>query len=425
MPRLTNSCRPQGVNIMEIKELVEAVNTANTELKNLKEKHDAELKAANDGSSEAKEAVGELKSAMDEMAAKHEQAMNDLVAQMKRPGFGEPEQAKSLGQSYVAEAKELMDSGNLLGKSIQIQYKDITGTTGSGGALVRPDRDPTVYRTIGGMRQMRIADLIPSIPTSSNAVEIMRLSDAGDPAAPQGTGAGTGAGELETKASTTLTWELVTVSIPTIAVHTKASRQILSDAPMLQSTIDGELTYKLQLESDDQLLNGDGTGQNLTGILTDSSINDVGELATGTDPADVPAAMIDHIRAAITECQKSEYYNINGLVMNPVDWQTLETAKATDGHYLLVAFAATAGEAQTVWRVPVIVTNAMPESTFLLGDWTLGAQRYVREGVSIRTSEHHDVNFTQNAITILCEERYGLGISRPLAFTKGAFTVAG
>ena len=406
---------------MEIKELVEAVNIANTELKNLKAKHDAELKAANEGSAEAKTAVGELKSAMDEMAQKHEQAMNDLVAQMKRPGFGEPEQAKSLGQAYVAEAKELMDSGNLLGKSIQI--KDITGTPGSGGALVRPDRDPTVYRSIGGMRQLRIADLIPSIPTSSNAVEIMRLSDAGDPAAPQGTVAGTGAGELATKASATMVWELVTVSIPTIAVHTKASRQILSDAPMLQSVIDGELSYKLQLESDDQLLNGDGLGQNLTGILNDTSINDVGELAVGTAAEDVPAAMIDHIRAAITECQKSEYYNINGLVMNPVDWQTLETAKATDGHYLLVAFAATAGEAQTVWRVPVIITNAMPESTFLLGDWTLGAQRYVREGVSIRTSEHHDVNFTQNAITILAEERYGLGISRPKAFTKGAFTV--
>lgn len=407
---------------MELKDLVEQFNTVNTEMKNLRQKHEEELKAANDGSAEAKEQVAELKSALDEMSQKHEQSLNDLVAEMKRPGAFQEEKAKSLGAAYVAEAKESIEAGNLLGKSFQI--KDITGTTGSGGALVRPDRDPTVYRTIGGMRQIRIADLIPSIPTSSNAVEIMRLANAGDPAAPQGTVAGTGAGELATKASATLAWELVTVSIPTIAVHTKASRQILSDAPMLQSTIDGELSYKLQLESDAQLLNGDGTGQNLTGILTDTSINDVGEIASGTAADDVPAAMIEKIRAAVTECQKNEYYNVNGLVLNPVDWQALETAKATDGHYLLVAFAATSGETPTVWRVPVIVTNAIAANTFLLGDWTLGAQRYVREGISIRTSEHHDVNFTQNAITILAEERYGLGISRPKAFTKGAFTVA-
>lgn len=409
---------------MELKDLVEQFNTVNTELKNLRQKHEEELKAANDGNAEAKTAVEDLKTQLEEMSTKHEQSLNDLVAEMKRPGGGQGEEVKTLGGAFVTEAKEAIDGGTLLGKSIKIESKDITGTTGSGGALVRPDRDPTVYRSIGGMRQMRIADLIPSIPTSSNAVEIMRLSDAGNPAAPQGTVAGTGEGELATKASATLVWELVTVSIPTIAVHTKASRQILSDAPMLQSTIDGELTYKLQLESDDQLLNGDGTGQNLTGILQDTSINDVGQLASGTAADDVPAAMIEHIRSAITQCQISEYYNINGLVMNPVDWQTLETAKATDGHYLLVAFAATAGEAQTVWRVPVIVTNAMPADNFLLGDWTLGAQRYVREGVSIRTSEHHDVNFTQNAITILAEERYALGISRPKAFTKGLFTVA-
>jgi HK97 family phage major capsid protein len=193
---------------------------------------------------------------------------------------------------------------------------------------------------------------------------------------------------------------------------------------MLQGIIDGELTYKLQLESDNQLLNGDGTGQNLTGLLVDAGINSVGEIETGTTAAELPGAMIDHIRAAVTECQKNEYYNINGLVLNPVDWQTLETAKATDGHYLLVAFAATSPETPSIWRIPVIVTNAMPESSFLLGDWNLGAQLYRREGVGVRVSESHDVNFTQNAVQILAEERYGLGISRPKAYCKGLFTVA-
>src|SRR5690554_344 len=410
---------------MELKDLMDQLNAASTEVKNLKDKHAAEVK-------ELGEAQAETKAALEQLTADHEEKMNQVTEALKKVQVkgheypGHAAEAKTIGQSFVESFGEDFSEKSVFRNRVEI--KDISGGAASGGALVRPDRDPTVYRTIGGMRQLRIADLLPSIPTASNAVEIMRLADAGGPAGPQQAASdpssATGGGELQTKLSTTLTWELVTVSIPTIAVHTKASRQILSDAPMLQSTIDGELTYKLQLESDDQLLNGDGTGQNLTGILQDASINDVGELANGTAPADVPAAMIDHIRAAITECQKSEYYNINGLVMNPVDWQTLETAKATDGHYLLVAFAATSGETPTVWRVPVIVTNAIAENTFLLGDWTLGAQLYVREGISIRTSEHHDVNFTQNAITILAEQRYGLGISRPKAFCKGAFTVA-
>jgi HK97 family phage major capsid protein len=403
---------------------------ANTELKSMKEKHETELKALADksgaASDEAKTAITELAAKLDAQQVKAQQAMDDLVAQMKRPGAGGmASDVKTLGQHFVHEAKDLMGDG-LLGKTIHV--KDITGMAASAGALARPDRDPTVYRTIGGMRQIRIADLIPSIPTSSNAVEIMRLATAGNPAGPQQAASepssAVGGGELEAKLATTLTWELVTVKIPTIAVHTRASRQVLSDAPMLQSIIDSELTYKLQLESDAQLLLGDGTGQNLTGILNDVSINDVGEIANGTSTADLPGAMIDHIRAGITECQLSEYYNVNGLVLNPADWQTLETAKATDGHYLLVAFAATSPETPSVWRVPVIVTNAMPADSFLLGDWNLGAQLYRREGVSVRVSESHADNFTQNAVQILAEERYGLGISRPKAFCKGSFEVA-
>ena len=188
--------------------------------------------------------------------------------------------------------------------------------------------------------------------------------------------------------------------------------------------IDTELTYGLQLLSDDQILNGAGTNQSLNGILNDSAINDVGQITAGTTAADLPAAMIDHIRKAITKCQEFEYYNINGLVINPLDWQKLETAKATDGHYLLVAFAATSAETPTVWRVPVIVSNAIAANTFLLGDWTMGAKLYVREGVSVRVSESHAELFVQNGVAILAEERLALGVNRPKSFCRGSFTVA-
>ena len=397
---------------MEIKDMVEALNGLGEEVKSLRQKQESEIKELGSVTTETKEEFDQRLEDMNKALIEVQEKQVDLGNRNQEV------ETKTFGQRVIEELDLKAD------QHFRKEIKDISGGAGSAGALVRPDRDPTVYRSIGGMRQIRIADLLPTIPAGSNAVEIMRLADDGDPAAPQGTTAGRGAGEFADKAKADLEWELVTVNIPTIAVHTRASRQVLSDAPMLQSMIDGELTYKLQLESDRQILNGDGTGQNLQGILTDSSINDVGEIASGTSADDLPAAMIDHIRAAVTECQKNEYYNINGLVLNPVDWQTLETAKATDGHYLLVAFAATSPETPSVWRIPVIVTNAIGEGDFLLGDWQLGAQLYVREGVTVRTSEHHDTNFTQNAIQILAEQRYGLGVSRPLAFCRGSFAVA-
>jgi len=415
---------------VELKELVTQFETVNNELKSMREKHEAEVKAANEGSVEAKAAVEEMKSEIEELAKKHEQALNDLTAQMQRPGSQGMggDQAKSLGAQFIESDIYSEVKSNARGNDQPFEAKDITGTAGSAIALVNPDRDPTVYRSIGGRRQLRIADLIPSVPTSSGSVEIMRQDSFTNNAGPQEAGSSpssaAGGGEFEAKAQSNITWELVTVPVRTIAHWVPASRQALSDAPMLQGLIDTELSYGLQLESDAQLLNGDGAGQNLTGILNDAAINDVGELATGTDPADVPAAMIDHIREAVTECQKSEYYNMNGLVLNPVDWQTLETAKATDGHYLLVAFAATQGETPTVWRVPVIVTNAIAEGTFLIGDWAMGATIYRREGVSVRVSESHADYFVRNGVAVLAEERYCLAVNRPKAFTKGSFAVA-
>jgi len=330
---------------------------------------------------------------------------------------------KSLGQAFV-ESKSYTDaseSGARNVPAVTMSKKDISGLAASAGALVRPDRDMTVYQN--PTRPIRIRDLIPTVPTASNAVEFMRENVFTNNAAPQGTVGTIGGGELVAKAKSEITYELVTKPVRTIAHYMIGSRQVLSDAPMLQGLINGRLVYGLDLESDEQLLNGDGTGQNLDGLMVDADINDVGEIAAGTASDDVPAAMIDHIRAAVTECQTFEYYNMTGLVLNPVDWQTLETAKATDGHYLMVSMP-TDTATQTVWRVPVVITNAITVGTFLIGDWTMGAVIYDRENVSVRVSESHASLFIENGVAILGEERYTLGIPLPKAFCKGSFAVA-
>lgn len=415
---------------MDIKELAQAVNEATTAVTAIKEKHDAELKANGDALAETKSALkaaeekaaaktDELKSLFEKMDAK----FADMEAASKRFN-GVATAVKSAGQAFVESDVYADMAGKGRANGMPFEVKDITGTAASALALARPDRDPEVYRKIGGQRQIRIADLLNRVPTSSGSVEVMRLSSFTNNAAAQDatvSSTAVGGGELGTKAKSELTWELVTVPVRTIAHYTIASRQVLSDAPMLSSVINNELTYGLQLQSDAQLLLGDGTGQNLTGLMTDTNIQTVGQLPFGT--TDIPAAMIEHIRGAITKCQQYEYYNINGLVLNPLDWQKLETARATDGHYLLVAFAATSPETPSIWRVPVVVSNAMPANSFLLGDWSQGAQLYVREGVTIRVSESHANLFIQNGVAVLAEERYALGISRPKAFCKGLFTV--
>ena len=403
---------------MELKDLAEKLNAASTEIKNANEAQAKEIKELGAASAETKSALEKSQAEFAELKSLFEKAdekLKELELKGQRPNAGAME-VKSLGERFTdSEVGMSLKSDQGLGRKVVIEKKDITSGAASAGALIRPDRDSRVFQNPN--RPMRIRDLIPTVPTSSNAVEVMRENVFTNNAAPQ-------AGELATKAKSEITYELLTYPIRTIAHYVHASKQVLSDAPMLQSLINGRLTYGLDLESDDQLLLGDGTGQNLTGVLVDTDISDIGEIEAGTTDADLPAAMIDHIRAAVTECQKFDYYNMNGLVMNPVDFATLETAKATDGHYILVPFAATNSQTTQIWRVPVVITNAMPVGQFLIGDWTMGAVIYDRESVSVAVAEQHGTNFIENAVTIRGEERYSLAIPLPKAFCKGSFEVA-
>ncbi len=94
----------------------------------------------------------------------------------------------------------------------------------------------------------------------------------------------------------------------------------------------------------------------------------------------------------------------------------------SDGHYIWVS--VTQGGELRLWRMPVVVTNAMTAGSFVIGDWTMGATLYDREQKSVRISEQNIDNFVKNAVTILAEERAAFAIELPLAFTKGTLTAA-
>ena len=411
---------------MEIKELAEQLQTASKEIKSTNDAMKLELKAQGESSVETKAAVVAAQASYDELKGVFNALDGKLIALEQKQAqnmHGMADEYKSAGQLFVESSvfTEIKSSGRGSSNPFNLEKKDVSSLAASAGALIRPDRDSRVFQDPN--RPLRIRDLIPTVPTASNAVEFMRENVFTNNAAPQGTTAGLGGGEFVAKAQSEITYELVTKPVRTIAHWMAASRQVLSDAPMLQNLIDGRLAYGLDLKSDQQLLLGDGTGQNLDGILVDAAINDAGELPVGTAAADVPAAMIDHIRKAITIEQTFEYYNMTGLLLNPADWETLETAKATDGHYLMVSMP-TGRATETVWRIPVIISNAQPVGTFLIGDWNMGAVIYDRESVSIRVSESHASFFVENGVAILGEERYTLAIPLPKAFCKGSFAVA-
>jgi HK97 family phage major capsid protein len=408
---------------MEIEAIKSHLDTVKAEIKSAVEKRDAEVKQYGEATEATRKALTAATERLDAIKSDYDR-MDARIVEMEKAAqrqFAGEQVSKSYGQQFVES--DAFKNARSNGTDAHRVQKTISGLAASAGALVRPDRRPDVV--VNAERPAFIRQLLQSIPTQSNAVEVMRenvFTNNAAVQAPSSANTAIGAGEWQTKGQSNITYQLVTVPVRTMAHWVPASRQVLSDAPMLQRLIDAKLMYGLNLLSDSQLLFGDGTNQNLTGLMVDAGVSTVGQIAAGTSAANRPGAMLDHIRAAITKCQTFDYYNINGVVLNPIDWGTLETAKGSDGHYIWVS-VPNGGESR-LWRVPVIVSNAMTEGNFLLGDWTMGATIYDREQMDIRVSESHSDYFVKNGVAILAEERYGFGIELPKAFCKGQFTVA-
>ena len=298
---------------------------------------------------------------------------------------------------------------------------------GSGlGDFGSVQRDPMVASP---MRTKRVRDLFPVRRTTAQVIEYFRQLgftsiSAADFAAFPGYSGNNDAAAVPERSGNAFglkpqsSFQFVGEQAPvrTLAHWEAAHRNVLADEPQLRSIIDNELLYGLRLLEDNQILNGDGAGENLKGVLQTTGIqtyNHASVAAAMSAPKDTKA---DGLRRAAT-LSFLAYYEPSGIVMHPNDWEDIELTKDANGQYLVAVSVAMGGEPR-VWRMPVVETPAIAEGTALVGAFGTGAQLYDREDASIRISEQHSDFFIRNAIVILAEQRLALAVKRPEAFVK-------
>ncbi|MBS4048152.1 MAG: phage major capsid protein [Alphaproteobacteria bacterium] len=372
----------------------------NTSVKETAEQAQKEIKAFGDVAKETKAKADELLVKQTEVDGR----LKDLEQKMARRGGEGDDKPKSLGQSIVdnEEVKAFM-TANKGGSSVKVNAA-INSGSGSAGVLVEPTRVPGIIPLPS--RRMTIRDLLTPGRTNSNSIEYVKELGFTNNAA--------GVSEGTQKPESNITFELETGKVVTIAHWVQATRQILSDAPMLASYIDGRLRYGLAYKEELMLLKGDGTGSNLLGLVPQ---------ATAYSPAFQPEhfSMVDELRLAMLQAVLAEY-PATGSVLHPTDWAKIELTKDTTGSYI---FANPLNLATpTLWGRPIVETQAMDQGEFLTGAFQLGAQIFDREDASVEISTQDRDNFIKNMVTMLAEERLGLAVYRPEAFITGEFTQA-
>lgn len=316
----------------------------------------------------------------------------------------------TMQESFEREVADLTGYGQ---KDISTTSAPVTSNLGFG----RTQRDALVPRA---QRQNRVRDLFPVARTDANLIDFFRVTGFLENG---GRGNAGSVGERNAdntnfalKPKSNLKFESAQAPVRLIAHWEAAHRNVLSDEPQLQATINNELLYGLALEEDRQILAGSGLNEELKGILNTDGIQSYTQANTTGTATETKA---DAVRRALTRVIIANY-EPRGVVLHPFDWEDIELTKTTQGSYV-IASNVTIGAEQRLWRQPVVATAAIQQKTFLSGAFGLGAQLYDRAVASIRIAEQHADFFVRNAVAILAEERLALAVKRPESFVKGTF----
>lgn len=208
----------------------------------------------------------------------------------------------------------------------------------------------------------------------------------------------------------------ITDRLKEIAGWVRISDDMVDDLDFLVSEINDRLLYDLALVEEGQLLNGDGTGNNLLGLLNRSGL----QTATAADVDDNP----DVIFRAAMAIQTVTGLSADGLIIHPTDYQALRLTKDTNGQYFGGGFFQGAyGQGGIDWQPPVwglrtVVSPAVPQGEPVVGAFRQATTVYRKGGVRVESTNSHEDDFTNDRITIRAKERLALAVRRPAAIVK-------
>lgn len=364
----------------------------------------AEVKQKADELLTAQAKLGSAQQKLEERIEQLSTRNTDLEQKLAARRGGGGDQVKSLGQLVIEhdKIKAFASAGGKGTVSVSVQNA-ITSAAGSAGSLITPDREAEIVGI--PRRQMTIRQLLQQGRTTSNSIEYGRMKLRDNKAAVVAEGA--------QKPESNYEWEQADAPVRTIAHWVPVSRQAMDDIPLLQSEIDGELRYGLDFVEEAEILKGDGSGQHLHGLVPQATA-----FAIPSGFVVQAASKIDVLRLAILQASLAEY-SADGIVLNDTDWADIELTKDGENRYIFASVVQLVGP--QLWGRPVIATQAMDVSEFLVGAFRMAAKVYDRMDTEVLISSEDRDNFIKNMLTVRAEKRLALGVKRPAALVTGDF----
>jgi HK97 family phage major capsid protein len=283
---------------------------------------------------------------------------------------------------------------------------DVTGRMTSG--VVPIERLPGI--TLEARQQLFLRNLLQATPTGFQVLDFVKVNQPAAIASP--------VGEASTKPENTITFVSVSERVKTIATWIPASRQILDDMTELGNAIQSELSYATDLAEELQMLSGDGTGENLHGLIPQAS-----SFNTGLLSASKGWNKLEIIGRAMQQIAAAKEVPPTFVVMHPNDWYDIRLLRDSQGRYVL----GNPGEliAPVLFGLQVLSTVNISAGTFLVGSSSPTATEIRdRMELMVEASTEHQDFFIKNLVAIRAEKRLALITRRPASFVTGSFTTS-
>lgn len=318
---------------------------------------------------------------------------------------------KALLEQYPAGVPDTADPhlppvmlGSVRGVKTLTYVGDNSTSAGSTIPAVPPDFRgiiPPFFYALG------IFDVLTRNTTSSELVEFVREDETARvnaaAAVPEAKATSGATYTAAAKPESAVKFVRVATPVRTIATWIPVTNKALADVPQIESLINTYLVRYLNEVVATQVVNGDGTGENLLGIIPQAVAG----------PASTDFASLRAVQAL------AELNGVpNAWAMNPTDVSKIDTAK--DGQQRFYGNGPFSTGPRTLWGLPVVTSRNVAAGTALVGDFNQ-CILYDREQASIQVGTIND-QFTHNMRTILAEERLAFGIMRPQAIYKTALT---
>jgi HK97 family phage major capsid protein len=195
-----------------------------------------------------------------------------------------------------------------------------------------------------------------------------------------------------------------------IAGYLRITRKALDDISAMRSYLQSRLLEQYLDAEDNQLLNGSGVSPNLGGLITNAEAY-----------AGFRTIQVEKLLDSVAQIEGNNH-SANGILLSPEQFYALMLTKGTTNDYTLpggVAVNLVNGQ-MFISGVPIFKSTAMSDAKYLVGDWSKGAQLFVRENPIVRFFEEDGTNVRENKITVRVEGRIALPIYYTDAFVTGS-----